>query len=755
MATAIGDLVVRLGAQTSGFERGMARSRAQLAATTGAAGTLSQKMGGMRSVLGSVAGGALRLAGAFAPLSGVALFAGALRSGEQFNQKMRNSLAIMGEVNAETRAEMRKTAFAVARDTQFGASQAAEAYYFLASAGMTAKQSIAAMPQVAAFAQAGQFDLARATDLATDAQSALGMKSKDAQENLAQLTRVTDVLVKANTLANASVEQFSESLTNKAGAALRVVGKDIEEGTAVLAALADQGVKGAEAGTALNIVMRDMQTKALQNKSAFASAGIAVFDEADEMRNLADVIGDLEGALDGMSDAQKKATLLQLGFSDKSISYIQTMLGTSDAIRTYEKQLRQAAGTTKEVADKQMTPFQKGWAKLSAAFVDAGATLMDILGPAMGAAAAGLAWVMDGLKKLLGWLRDLYKRFEGPIKSFGKMLAIGTALIALVPAIGMLGGALATAFTVATGPVGLFIAAATAIGYLFVELVGEGETFGQKMESVFGKVRGWVDDAAFGFRNFGALAQLAVIEIVALALEWFPQMERPIERVVAFFVGAFAGLKAFFSSIVQNIIGGFQEIANVGKAVVAGLQAAWDSIKVGDLSGAVEAFTGAFQKELASQKDVIAPNAFAEFGKAYEEAARGVRQRFAADGGLRGTLDSERERLTRAIAEREAARAAVDAAQPPGGATMGSGAGEDGDGKKGDGRQPATRVEYVAAQGHRTADAYSTILAATAGRQKPMQEVAKETKRAADESEKQTGYLRTMSGMSITEVSLD
>jgi len=468
-----------------------------------------------------------------------------------------------------------------------------------------------------------------------------------------------------------------------------------------------------------------------------------------------DFAGDLEGALDGMSDAQKKATLLQLGFSDKSISYIQTMLGTSDAIRTYEKQLRQAAGTTKEVADKQMTPFQKGWAKLSAAFVDAGATLMDILGPAMGAAAAGLAWVMDGLKKLLGWLRDLYKRFEGPIKSFGKMLAIGTALIALVPAIGMLGGALATAFTVATGPVGLFIAAATAIGYLFVELVGEGETFGQKMESVFGKVRGWVDDAAFGFRNFGALAQLAVIEIVALALEWFPQMERPIERVVAFFVGAFAGLKAFFSSIVQNIIGGFQEIANVGKAVVAGLQAAWDSIKVGDLSGAVEAFTGAFQKELASQKDVIAPNAFAEFGKAYEEAARGVRQRFAADGGLRGTLDSERERLTRAIAEREAARAAVDAAQPPGGATMGSGAGEDGDGKKGDGRQPATRVEYVAAQGHRTADAYSTILAATAGRQKPMQEVAKETKRAADESEKQTGYLRTMSGMSITEVSLD
>ena len=388
MATAIGDLVIRLTSQTRGAEAGMRRTRTAVNMVTG-------------SVVGLVR--------AFAPLSGAFLFAGAVRAGEEFNSKMRNSLAIMGNVSEETKKRMRSTAFDVARSTRFGAGQASEAYYFLASAGLKAEQQIAAMPAVAAFAQAGNFDLALATDLATDAQSALGMKAKDAQANLKQLVRVTDVLTKANTLANASSQQFSEALTNKGGAALKIVGKDIEEGVAVLAAWADQGVKGADAGTALNIVLRDLQTKALQNARAFREAKLAVYDDAGEMRNMADIVEDLETKLAGMSDAQKKATLLGLGFADKSVIFIQTLLGTSDAIREYERQLRLAGGTTKEVADKQLTPFQKGWAKLSAAVVDATSALADKMGPGLEDLGSSLSEVVALVKDLSGVIGQLAK----------------------------------------------------------------------------------------------------------------------------------------------------------------------------------------------------------------------------------------------------------------------------------------------------------------------------------------------------------
>jgi TP901 family phage tail tape measure protein len=108
-------------------------------------------------------------------------------------------------------------------------AEAAESFFFLASAGLDAQQSIEALPQVAAFAKAGMFDMATATDLATDAQSALGLTVDDAQQNLVNLTRVTDVFAKANALANTSVEQVANAITTKAGVALRSVNKDLEE----------------------------------------------------------------------------------------------------------------------------------------------------------------------------------------------------------------------------------------------------------------------------------------------------------------------------------------------------------------------------------------------------------------------------------------------------------------------------------------------------------------------------------------------
>ena len=283
----------------------------------------------------------------------------------EFDAAFTESIAIMGDLGASTKKEfasiredMETTAREVAKTTTFSATQAAQSYFFLASAGLTAKQSIAALPTVAKFAQAGMFDMARATDLLTDAQSALGLTVDDAQKNLSNMTRVGNVLVKANTLANASVQQFSEALTTKTGAALKILNKDIEEGVAVLAAFADQGIKGAEAGTAFNIVLRDLQTKAIKNSDAFKELGISVFDSAGKMRNIGDIIVNLEQAFAGMSDETLKATLLQLGFSDKSVIFTQTLLGMGEKIKEYEVGLRSAGGAMDEVANKQMKSFK-------------------------------------------------------------------------------------------------------------------------------------------------------------------------------------------------------------------------------------------------------------------------------------------------------------------------------------------------------------------------------------------------------------
>jgi TP901 family phage tail tape measure protein len=330
------------------------------------------------SKLGATAANAA--AGGLAAL-GVATVA-SIKAFADFDAEMTKSLAIMGNVSDSLQDDMSDAAREVAKTTTFSANQAAEAYFFLASAGLDAAASIEAMPKVAKFAQAGMFDMALATDLLTDAQSALGLTIRDdAIKNMENLVRVSDVLVKANTLANASVEQFSTALTTKAGAALRALGKDVEEGVAVLAAFADQGIKGEIAGTQLSIVLRDLTTKAINNKSAFREMGIAVFDANGEMNNLGDIIGNLETALAGMSDETQKATLLQLGFSDKSLASLQALLGTSEAIKTYEGALREAAGTTDEIASKQLETLNAQLGLIKSAFVDLGIEIGERLEP--------------------------------------------------------------------------------------------------------------------------------------------------------------------------------------------------------------------------------------------------------------------------------------------------------------------------------------------------------------------------------------
>ncbi len=365
-------IAMTLIAKTSSFDRKMKRSSKRIDHMTNRTRVAATQLRRLQTAAKGVVG-------AYAGLAGIRIVArGFLAAGqraEDFNQAMMSSLAIMGDVSQMMRQDMKQAAFEAASATKFASKEIAESFFFLASAGLKAEQQIAALPLVAKFAQAGMFDMRLATDLLTDAQSALGLTVEDAQKNLANMTRVADVLVRANTLANASVQQFSEALTKKAAAAMKFLNIEVEEGVAVLAAFADQGIKAGDAGTAFNIVTRELTTKSIQNAKAFREAGIRVFDYGGNLRNLADIIGDLETAMEHLAPRQRKMLLLQLGFQDKSSIFIQSLIGMSDKIREWQAALEDASGTTEEVAEKQLTKMAKAIAGLESAFTRLATTI--------------------------------------------------------------------------------------------------------------------------------------------------------------------------------------------------------------------------------------------------------------------------------------------------------------------------------------------------------------------------------------------
>lgn len=346
-----------------------------------------------------------------------------------FDDAMNQSLAIMGKVSDEMRGEMSEAAREMAKTSTFSAKQVAEGYFFLASAGFDAKMSVAAMPAVTHFAQAGMFDLAKATDLATDAQSALGLKSADAQQNLENMTKVTDILVGANTLANASVEQFSTALTNRAAAAMRSFNIDTEEGVAVLAAWADQGLKGQRAGTTFDAVLRDLTRAATKNKDEFEKAGIAVFDHEGKLRSLADIVEDVENATKGMSAEQRVAMFNQLQLTAISAQGLTQLNGSSGAIRDYTAKLREMGGITDEVANKQLESMRSKLILAKNRLVDVGITIGAVVVPMLVTLAEWLASAAEKFASIPGPIQKFMLALLGVAAVVGPLLVITAKLI--------------------------------------------------------------------------------------------------------------------------------------------------------------------------------------------------------------------------------------------------------------------------------------------------------------------------------------
>ena len=309
-----------------------------------------------------------------------------LKMGEDIERTMRNSMTVFRGISEEMKKEMRSLANEIAGETLFSTNELAGAFFFLGSAGLDAKQSLMSLRTVAQFAQAGLFDLGKATQLATTVQKSLGLRVKDPVKNLANLRRVTDALVGANTVASATVEEFAESLSGKLGAALRQTNKPIEEAVGLMGALADAGLRGKEAMSAAAIIMRGLQIKAVENGVAFKDMKVDVFDANGEMRHMADITSDLEKALSRLAPKQQIAAIKTLGFTQKNVDFIRILLGTSDAMREYESRVRAMGDITGDVAGEQMTDFQKGWEAIKAAFDNFALTfgpLMDTIGQTM------------------------------------------------------------------------------------------------------------------------------------------------------------------------------------------------------------------------------------------------------------------------------------------------------------------------------------------------------------------------------------
>lgn len=328
-------LVAKLSLDSSEYEQGINKSKGF---ATGLGSTVKSAM----KVGAAAIGAATVAAGAFIKSS--------IDAGSQFDSSMSQVAATMG-TTVDKIQNLREFAQEMGATTAFSASQAADALNYMALAGYDAETSMAMLPNVLNLAAAGGIELATASDMVTDAQSALGL-------SIEQTSLMVDQMAKASSKSNTSVAQLGEAFLTIGATARNVAGGTSELST-VLGVLADNGIKGAEGGTHLRNAILSLQTPTKDGVAALQQLGMTyddMYDSAGNMRALPEIFQDISRAMEGMNQQSKDAIISGI-FNKTDLAAINALVGTSaDRWRELQSSI-DSAWYTSESLNEQLSKW--------------------------------------------------------------------------------------------------------------------------------------------------------------------------------------------------------------------------------------------------------------------------------------------------------------------------------------------------------------------------------------------------------------
>lgn len=530
-----------------------------------------------------------------------------------FDDALTKSTSFFTGMTANIRAQMGQAAKALSEESEFGPKELAQAYRDLGQSQMSAAEAMKALPAIEDFATAGMEDMAQATKQVVDIQGALGLRTKDVTQDLANQARIEDVLIKGSQLAHANTSAFADALTSKLGPVLASLHKPLEEGASLLALFASKGQDVAGVGSRLTIMLTQMQRQALENSAAWNHllGPNSVFDQSGKMLPIVDIIQKLDKALAGASDRQRAAALTNLGFQGRMQATVIAMLGQSGALKEMQSQMEHAGGATNALAEIFENTFAAQLEHLEHRLQNVAIGIGEMLVP-----------YVKMLNSAIGEGIDYWNSLSASTQSWIVAIGVGASLIGpfLVAlgaigglvgiAIGMITGFGAALIAVATSPITLVIAGVVAVGAALVTWVGGWQTVVAWAKWAFDGIVGLLYNWRENFYAVTIWAQNAWLSlwqgfsIRTFITAFISDFGVGISAMISMMIAMLTSTVTYIESWIPAIVTMFQEAWNYIwsidwlKSIESGLTAAWEKIKswggfVGELLKDI--FTGHFQ----------------------------------------------------------------------------------------------------------------------------------------------------------------
>lgn len=369
----------------------------------------------------------------------VAFGMAAVATAANFESSMSQVQATMGitkdstsELNGETVNTMEALsglAKQMGSETAFSASKCADALNYLALAGYDTQEICDILPIALNLAAAGGIDLANASDMVTDAMSALGMDTSEA-------SLMVDQMAKTASTTNTSVAQLGEGILTIGATAKNMAGGTAELNTA-LGILANNGIKGAEGGTHLRNVILSLQSPTDTAAACMESLGLQVYDSEGNMRSLNDILGDLNASMNGLT-SEEKNNIISTIFNKTDLSSVNALLAnTGDTWDSLQQSIIDSGGAAQDMADTQLDNLSGQLTILKSALEGLAIAFGETLMPVIKAV----------VEKIQGFVEKLNSMDEGQRKVIVSIAAVAAAIGPLLVIFGTLIGTVGKALT--------------------------------------------------------------------------------------------------------------------------------------------------------------------------------------------------------------------------------------------------------------------------------------------------------------------
>ncbi|MBP3931616.1 MAG: phage tail tape measure protein, partial [Peptostreptococcaceae bacterium] len=428
MAMSVGTAIGYLDLDTSKFQSALKTASSQLKGFTDSSKSTGDRITSLGSGLKTMGQNMTKYV--TTPLTG--LGTASVMTAATFEKSMSNVQALSGATGKDLE-DLTNIAKEMGAKTQFSASEAADALGFMALAGWDSQQSMSALPGVLDLAAASGMGLADASDMVTDYLSAFG-------EEADQAGRMSDVLAYAQANSNTTTQALGEAFKNCAVNA-NSFGLDIEQATALLGKLGDQGLKGSEAGTALNAVFRDMSSKMKDGAIAIGDTNVKITDANGNFKSMAEIVAGVQKATDGLSESEKMVAL-QSTFTSDSIKAMGILMNTgSDSIQNFTNELYNSNGAASEMAATMNDNLSGQITTLKSALEGAAISIGEALLPMV--------------KDLVAWINNLVTWFNSLSPSMQTSIVMAAGLAAAIGPVLIIIGQMSTGIGVLVNAFGL------------------------------------------------------------------------------------------------------------------------------------------------------------------------------------------------------------------------------------------------------------------------------------------------------------